>query len=518
MNIDHKTLTLALLAAFSTFLPATLQAQTIDESSYRLADAASLWSTTANAAGLTLDYLVDRGVAMMEGSHESRDFHRVQEGNQDNSLRFFTERYQHLGRYLYGYGKFDFDMGRTKNRRWSDVRRTYNSDPFISGSEVAGSYDRQDISLTAAVGTTAFGPWRFGLRLDYQLGDLSRLRDPRSRSEMLDYRLSPSFTYSIGRSTLGLEGHYRRYKEKIPDITTVQTDPNMKYYTMTGMENANGVVGGYNGYMREYVNHEFGFRLSYAWQSTSWSSLTEAGIDRSSEGIYGTYKYQPGHYHVYRYAITNKTTWRTPRWLHVVQARLQYEEGYADEYRQQLTITTDSTTGYNTYRYVNQMTYNKRYRVRLLDAALGYRLNSASEHGINGYIGVDGALRSVHNEYHLPASSFAYHYVDWGLAAGHGFFANRFWMDAAFRLRQVFDNRLSLADATTPYAQQVWTADYNDYYTVNSWRARLALTYQQPITVKGRTSMWFVRLDGGYLHAANSQHNSRASLAIGLRF
>ena len=173
---------------------------------------------------------------MMEGSHESRGFHRVQEGNQDNSLRFFTERYQHLGRYLYGYGKFDFDMGRTKNRRWSDVRRTYNSDPFISGSEVAGSYDRQDISLTAAVGTTAFGPWRFGLRLDYQLGDLSRLRDPRSRSEMLDYRLAPSFTYSIGRSTLGLEGHYRRYKEKIPDITTVQTDPNMKYYTMTGME------------------------------------------------------------------------------------------------------------------------------------------------------------------------------------------------------------------------------------------------------------------------------------------
>ena len=109
---------------------------------------------------------------------------------------------------------------------------------------MSGSYDRQDISLTAAVGTTAFGPWRFGLRLDYQLGDLSRLRDPRSRSEMLDYRLSPSFTYSIGRSTLGLEGHYRRYKEKIPDITTVQTDPNMKYYTMTGMENANGVVGG----------------------------------------------------------------------------------------------------------------------------------------------------------------------------------------------------------------------------------------------------------------------------------
>jgi hypothetical protein len=91
-------------------------------------------------------------------------------------------------------------------------------------------------------------------------------------------------------------------------------------------------------------------------------------------------------------------------------------------------------------------------------------------------------------------------------------------VDAAFRLRQVFDNRLNLADVSAPYAEQVWTADYDDYYTVNSWNARLALTYQQPITVKGRTSMWFIRLDGGYLHAANSQHNSRASLAIGLRF
>ncbi len=518
MNIDHLSLAPRLLAPALLLFPLSLSAQTVDESSYRLADAISLWTESHNAAGLTLDSITDRGVALIEGTHQSLGYRRVQEGNQDNGLHFFTERYQRMGRYLYGYGKFDFDMGRTKDRRWSDVRRTYNSNPMISGSEVAASYDRQDISLTAAVGTTAFGPWRFGLRLDYQLGDLSRLRDPRSRSEMLDYRLTPSLTYTFGHSTLGLQGHYRRYKEKIPDITTVQTDPNLKYYTMTGMENANGVVGGYNGYMREYVDHEFGFRLSYAWQADSWASLTEAGIDRGSEGVYGTYKYQPGHYHVYRYAIANKTTLRTPQWLHVVNAGVQYEEGFADEYRQRLTITTDSLTGYNTYSYVNQMTYRKRYRVRLLEAVLGYRLNSVSEQGINGYVGVDGILHAVHNEYHLPTSSFAHHYALWGLSAGHGFFANRFWVDAAFRLRQVFGNRLNLADPSTPYAGQVWTVDEQDYYTVNTWRARLALTYQLPVTVKQHTSMWFVRLDGGYLHAANSQHNSRASLAIGMRF
>ena len=56
--------------------------------------------------------------------------------------------------------------------------------------------------------------WGFtgGVRLDYQVGDLSRLRDPRSRSELLDYKLTPSLTYTSGQHTLGISGHYRRRK------------------------------------------------------------------------------------------------------------------------------------------------------------------------------------------------------------------------------------------------------------------------------------------------------------------
>ena len=54
--------------------------------------------------------------------------------------------------------------------------------PYQSGSDIAGSYDHQDFDMVASVGTTDFSGWRFGLQLNYQLGDLSRLRDPRSRS------------------------------------------------------------------------------------------------------------------------------------------------------------------------------------------------------------------------------------------------------------------------------------------------------------------------------------------------
>ena len=60
--------------------------------------------------------------------------------------------------------------------------------------------------MTAAVGTTDFSCWRFGLQLNYQLGDLSRLRDPRSRSQLLDYRLTPAVSYTMGNHTLGFVG------------------------------------------------------------------------------------------------------------------------------------------------------------------------------------------------------------------------------------------------------------------------------------------------------------------------
>ena len=189
------------------------------ESNYRLADATQLWRLTDNAAGLGIDSSANRGYALFTGEHHSGDYARVQEGTQLNQLRFQAERYQRLGKWLHAYGRFDFDYGRVKNRAWADVRRPYNSDPYFAGSSVSGKYDFQDFDFTAALGTTDFGGWRFGLRLDYSVGDLSRLRDPRSRSQLLDYQLTPAVTRTFGRHSVGLSGHYHRYKEKITGVT-----------------------------------------------------------------------------------------------------------------------------------------------------------------------------------------------------------------------------------------------------------------------------------------------------------
>ena len=178
MNSMNRTI---YLVALTVLCSVQGMAQEMNLQKYQLADERQLWSESRNAAGLAHDMqdsTDNRGVAYFDLQHLSGDYHRVQEGNQQNQLRFFTERYQQIGKYLVGYGSFDFDMGRIKERAWSDVMRTYNSNPFISGSDIFGKYDFQNFTLNAKLASVRLGHWNYGASLCYKVGDLSRLRDP----------------------------------------------------------------------------------------------------------------------------------------------------------------------------------------------------------------------------------------------------------------------------------------------------------------------------------------------------
>ncbi len=166
---------------------------------YALDEAKLLWQHSENAAGVDLDSTRTRGFSAFQFVHQGGDFHRVQEGRQTNEVGFVSERYQRIGKYLAGYGRFEFLNGRTTHRAWSDVVRSYWSNPFLSGSSVPGSYDTQQFAFQARVGTVDLHGFRYGVKLDYTVRDLSRLRDPRSRSRRLDYQITPSVTYSFGK-------------------------------------------------------------------------------------------------------------------------------------------------------------------------------------------------------------------------------------------------------------------------------------------------------------------------------
>lgn len=503
-NILTLSLLLAATAATAQTSPSAQARALTGESQYQYADAMQLWRHTQNASGLTIDSLGNRGYAAFAFAHRSGDYRRVQEGGQVNNLSFFTERYQHIGQYLYGYGSFRFDNGRVKDRAWSDNVRTYDSNPFISGSSVRGKYDYQQFALQARLASVDFSGWRFGVGLNYTVGDLSRLRDPRSRARYLDYQITPSLSRSIGASTIGLAGWYHHYKEKIPNISTVQQEPNLYYYQMSGLEAVSGSVGGYQGYQREYVNHDFGAELTYGYHADAFSSVTAVSIETASEDIFEQYKREPAHYHEYAYGLQSRNRIVTSRLIHEIDLTARAREAWADEYRPQMVITIDSLRGYSSTTYTNILTYKKRFQLKTANVALHYRLDLTDGDAVTAYAGARGAFSAVSQKHLLPESKWNYNTADVNIEYGQSLLKNHaLWLmlDAGRHFSTKAD--LRLADPTTIYAQEVWLADL-DYYQSDHWNGSVRLRYQFPLSVKGYRSLWYVE---GYAKTIRAQHS-----------
>lgn len=487
----------------------------VGEPEYRYKNLTQLWHNTSNAAGLSLDDSPNRGFASIGFNHRGGDYHRVQEGGAMNNMQFFTERYQRLGRYLYSYGKVDFNLGRTKDRSFADQYRPYNSNPYQSGSAIAGSYDHQDFDMVASVGTTDFSGWRFGLQLNYQLGDLSRLRDPRSRSQLLDYRLTPSVSYTMGGHTLGLSGYYDRRKEKMGPLVTVQSDATLTYYLFSGMEYATGTIGGYSSFNREWVNHQVGAAMDYGYRSYSFHTLNSFGISRGEEYAYGTYKYEPGRYFTYLYNVQSQNRLLTGSVLHQVDVRMDWQQGYADEYRQQLIIKNDPQIGTTSYTYEKQLEFRKRYQVRTFDCAFRYRANFLNDApsrllqqataSLKGYTGFSIDTHKASNRHLLPLSSSDFSRINFQLENGISLFKQHLTADLTLGYSVSTRADLQLADDSSVLAQRVLLKDL-PYYDANLLHGRLQVMYQFPLTIKKSRAMWFVKAFGDFTSANSAGH------------
>lgn len=487
----------------------------VGEPEYRYKNLTQLWHNTSNAAGLSLDDSPNRGFASIGFNHRGGDYHRVQEGGAMNNMQFFTERYQRLGRYLYSYGKVDFNLGRTKDRAFADQYRPYNSNPYQSGSAIAGSYDHQDFDMVASVGTTDFSGWRFGLQLNYQLGDLSRLRDPRSRSQLLDYRLTPSVSYTMGGHTLGLSGYYDRRKEKMGSLVTVQSDATLTYYLFSGMEYATGTIGGYSSFNREWVNHQVGAAMDYGYRSDSFHTLNSFGISRGEEYAYGTYKYEPGRYFTYLYNVQSQNRLLTGSVLHQVDVRMDWQQGYADEYRQQLIIKNDPQIGTTSYTYEKQLEFRKRYQVRTFDCAFRYRANFLNDApsrllqqataSLKGYTGFSIDTHKAGNRHLLPLSSSDFSRINFQLENGISLFKQHLTADLTLGYSVSTRADLQLADDSSILAQRVLLKDL-PYYDANLFHGRLQVMYQFPLTIKKSRAMWFVKAFGDFTSANSAGH------------
>lgn len=493
-----------------------------DKGTYDFFAEKQVWVHTQNAAGLTRDTLVERGVAYFQLAKRDGSYYLTQDGDACNQLQFVSESFKKIGKYLYGYGKVSFDMGRIFNRSWSDVYRSHNSNPYFSGSAVKGKYDTQNFNLSASLASVELNGFTYGVKLDYNVGDLSRLKDPRSRANLAEYRIVPSVTYAWGSHVVGIDASYHRRKEKIPSVTTVQTDPNLMYYLFTGMEHAEGATGSYASFERQFVHHEFEGGLTYAYQGKRLKSVNALVIKKGHEDVTGDMKYMPGKYFTSNYEFASRNRIEAGSFIHHVDLELGLEQSYADEYRQRKVTEKNPETGIESSYWETLITYDKRYKVQVVDASLEYKTSYVDEArgSVKAYWGAGLNYKNVFNEFTLPVSKLEYQYADFTLCGGGAVWKNSrssLWLSAKLGYLASFKTSLQLADESSEYAQQVLIPDM-DYYEASVWHADAAIEYDFSVMLKGKKAQLFTRLGGEYLYADSGKDQYHLSFAFGTYF
>lgn len=479
------------------------------------------WSNTSNAAGISFSKVDMGSFVTLEGYNSGGDYHRAQEGNANNGLKFFTERYDKFNDKVLVKGSFSFNLNKEKERAWSDVFNTYNSNPYIFGSSIKGNYETQKFDLNLKVYTLQFGKFNYGLTLDYHVADMARQRDPRSRSYLLNYSMIPSVIYNINNNNkIGINLFYRYNKEKMPGLSTVQTDPNLQYFTFTGMENAIGRIGGYRGFSRQFVSDAFGADIQYAFSNDNVDWLTSAGAELLNEEILGDKKQSPGSYNSYSYNLYSNLLWHRDRFLHNFKLRASIVDGGANEFRQNLIAQRDTISGLTTQTWETIYTYKNRYIVKTANIEASWKFYSLDKSGqsYKWSAGLSADYSSFENIYYLQKSEYGAGKVSVGVNGSYLLWNSRYnklIFDAEVLAGFKTTSKLNVNSETEIY-HNILLPDLA-YHNRNTIYAGGNLTYTFPLQfVKSSKLTGYAKLYGGNIFTTGNIGWYNAGVAIGL--
>ncbi|MBN1988520.1 MAG: hypothetical protein JW783_03900 [Bacteroidales bacterium] len=479
------------------------------------------WINTDNAAGLAFANVNKGGFTTFEKYFSGGNHHRAQEGDGLNGIRFYSEGYRSFNKRLFARGSFHFNKFIEQNRAWSDVVNTNNSNPYIMGSSVKGDYDSQQIGLTLKVYTDTIGRFTYGLSSNYEVLDVSRQRDPRTRTYLLDYNIVPSVTYKVSaNSKLGANLYYRFQKEKMPSITTVQTDPNLKYYTFWGLQNFTSNVGGYKGFRRQFESDFIGSAVQYNYTNDAVNVLVSGGVDLQWQETAGEKKQSPGSFNSFGYNLLTSVLIKSNRFVHNAVLAAKYSNGAADEYRQSLFTILDPATGTSSEYWVTDYIYKNRFVTETYNLDLSWKTYGLKQNGheTKWSLGIDASYSSFSNTYYLPTSTYSASVACAGISGSYLLLDRRshsIEISSYAKGGINLDAELDLAN-TSEVSDLILTPDL-EYYKRSTAQVGGAITYNFPLVFAGRGAMTgYARIYGENMFASNSYNWHVFGLAIGL--
>jgi hypothetical protein len=195
----------------------------------------------------------------------------------------------------------------------------------------------------------------------------------------------------------------------MPSTSTVQDDPNLKYYTFFGVENADGVIGGYKGFQRQYMSNIYGGDLQYAYTTKALSWVSTVGCEWEKQEILGNIMQMPGGYNSTRLSGLTEVVFTHRNVMVNASLKGYYNNGKADEYRQELITTRDTATGASTQEWRTLYVYNNRYQTTSYRLELDYNIRGLRDNDKDfaWVAGADARWSGFDNKYSMPESGFS---------------------------------------------------------------------------------------------------------------
>ncbi|MEI8271146.1 MAG: DUF6850 family outer membrane beta-barrel protein [Paludibacter sp.] len=471
------------------------------------------WLNSNNASGLSINDIPVHGNTELGYQDFGGNYHRAQEGNRLNGLRFISERYDKMSKNWLVWGSFEFQMKTETDRCWSNVFNTYNSSPYNFGDSIKGKYDTQSFDLHAKFSRKIANRWAIGAGVDYFAGDMSRLRDARTRSFIVNYAVIPSVSYRLStHHTLGLTMGIRFEKEKMPGISNVQSDPIINYYNFLGNENTSAVLDGYNGFDRQFINmiYSAGLQHSYSNEHIEWFSNIEF-VSRNQQ-IFGSEHESPGSYAEKKYSIKTEASIKSDNSLLNISLKGFLNKGTANEFLQQSVEVRDTTNGSVSKSWETLYIYQDRYTTDSYSADMSISLRDLLNKGTDysWVAAVDAQFTGFSNKYYLPYSVFesqrlhlgaSYgirvlnkngHRVNVNAKTGFGFgLYNKLQLNPI--ASAIPTNGSSMFEkATHKIATEILIPDL-DYYRQNVYDYRIDVRYSFPLKMKNSKLSGFAK-------------------------
>lgn len=381
------------------------------------------WINTSNAASLGIFSLNSLGITQIGANHTDGNYKLAAQSGTITSLGFYSDSYRSLEK-INLYGRFSFNQQWHSKRLWSDNFDPYNGTPYIVGGDIEGDYSKQifDFSVKASSMLLWNRIW-LGVGFDYKDGDFSRSRDPRSRSQLADYKVYPGIIVKLSsNSSIGMNIFYRYYKEKmLKPVSKAESYDKYTYYLQKGMGEYSATTILF--FSRRYSNNYYGGNLQYNFANQSIELLVDGGVSLRNELVIDETRQIPGDFKSYDFNGSIDLSFKSGKALQKIKLKGIYSLGNAREYLQENVIYTNDQGRLDSYwrTIMKNSTYNNSF----IDVTASWRFYRLNSDGYKWFAGACANYYSFGKKYLMPTSSANYSWLSVDLEYGSHLFTGQ---------------------------------------------------------------------------------------------